>query len=365
MGLVKYIDRQNKFIEIFNNTTGFYLRSGVMENGVDTGIDPFMRNFPQLIDIGIMGGCTHGSSGLCIKSGIQCYQNGLKVQKPNMSLECFKKIVDQCKGRTFQFALGGRGDVDQHEECEAILRYCRANGIVPNFTTSGLGLTSELVQMLEKYVGAIAVSWYRAEHTYTALEMLINAEIKTNIHYVLGKNTINEAIERLTNNSFAEGINAIIFLMHKPVGMGSHENVLDASDPRVKQFFEIIDSHHFDFKIGFDSCSCPGILNFTENINLDSIDYCEGGRYSCYIDAQMNMMPCSFANDDHGWFVNLNEHSIHDAWNSAVFERFRYSLKHSCSDCNDRLLCGGGCPIPKVNCITLCNRTERDFVCPK
>ena len=51
----KYIDTDNKFFEMFNPETGAYIRSGIIENGKDTGVDPFMRNFPQLIDIGVMG----------------------------------------------------------------------------------------------------------------------------------------------------------------------------------------------------------------------------------------------------------------------------------------------------------------------
>lgn len=361
--MIKYVDKENKFVEMFNKDTGFYMRSGIIENGKDTGVDPFMRNFPQLIDVGIMGSCVHGASGLCMKSGIQCYQNGLKIRKPNMSLENFKKIVDECKGKSFQFALGGRGDVDQHENYEEILAYCQENDIVPNFTSSGLGFTQEIVDVCKKYCGAIAISWYRAPHTLKAINMLIDSDVKTNIHYVLGNNTIDEAIERLNDNTFPTGINAIIFLMHKPVGLGSEENVLQPDNPKVKEFFEIIDTKKFDFKIGFDSCSCAGIVNFTNKINLDSIDYCEGSRHSCYIDAQMNMMPCSFANDDSSWFVSLNDNTIQEAWNSKVFNSFRFSLSNSCKGCKDRLCCGGGCPI--VNQITLCNRKERDFKCQK
>jgi radical SAM protein with 4Fe4S-binding SPASM domain len=355
-----YVDKKNKFIETFDNKTGFYMRSGIIDkNGRDTGVDPFMRDFPGLIDIGIMGSCIHGSSGLCIQSGVQCYQSGLKIKKPNITFENFKKIIDQCKGKVFQCALGGRGDVDQHENLEEILSYCCNNNIVPNFTTSGLGLTQEIVDICKDKVGAVAVSFYRAPHTYKAINLLTSNNIKTNIHYVLGNNSIDEAIERLTNNSFPDGINAIIFLMHKPIGLGKEENVLRPSDPRVKQFFEIIDSQQFDFKIGFDSCSCAGIVNFTNNINIDSIDYCEGARHSCYIDAQMNMMPCSFGNNDNKWFVNLNDCSIEEAWYSEAFYRFRHSLLYSCKDCKDGLRCGGGCPI--VPQITLCNRKEKDF----
>ena len=153
-------DRENKFISMFNTATGQYIRTGVLEDGKDTGVDPFMASFPELIDIGIMGHCVHGESGLCAKSGIQCYQNGLYVKEPNMKLSDFKRIVDECKDKTFQFALGGRGDVDQHEDFEEILRYCRENDIVPNFTTSGLGLTAEKIELCKKYCGAVAISMY-------------------------------------------------------------------------------------------------------------------------------------------------------------------------------------------------------------
>ena len=47
----RYIDRENKFVEMFDEKTGFYMRSGIIEDGKDTDIDPFMRNFPQLIDV--------------------------------------------------------------------------------------------------------------------------------------------------------------------------------------------------------------------------------------------------------------------------------------------------------------------------
>lgn len=372
-------DKKRRFISVFNPNTGYYMRTGMLEDeGVkeinketsgielltimhayDTGVDPFMASYPELLDVGIMGHCNHGASGLCIKSGVQCYQNGLKTKRPNMPFEDFKKIVDQSKGKTFQFALGGRGDADQHEDFEKILRYCRDNGIVPNFTSSGLGFNEKIVTLCKELCGAVAISWYRQEHTNKAIRMLLDAGVTTNIHYVLGNNSIDEAIEMLENNSFPDGINAVIFLLHKPVGLGQETNVLKADDERVKKFFKLIDERKFPFQIGFDSCSCAGIVNNTKRIDMTSIDFCEGGRFSAYIDADMNMMPCSFANQDPSWFVNLKDHSIQEAWNSEVFDRFRYSLWNSCKGCKDRNCCGGGCPL--VNQITLCNRRERDF----
>ena len=359
-----YIDKKNKFIEKFDAHSGFYIRSGIIENGEDTGIDPFMRNFPQLIDVGIMGKCTHGLEGLCGKAGVQCYQNGEHIVKRNMPVEDFTLIASQCAGKVFQFALGGRGDPDQHEHFEEILRISRDSGIVPNLTTSGLRMTPKIAMLCKRYAGAVAVSWYRSMHTLEAIAMLLKAGIKTNIHYVLGKNTVDEAIERLQNRSFPSGINAVIFLLHKPVGLGEEANVVRYNDIKTKEFFKVIDELELPYKIGFDSCTVPGLVTMSSNIDFTSTDYCEGARHSCYIDAQLNMMPCSFAMSaqtdiSHHWSVNLRNYSIVEIWESEPFERFRNHLRNSCPDCPDRLFCGGGCPI--VNQITLCDRKERYY----
>lgn len=357
--MIKKIDKKNKFISMFNPDTGFYMRSGVIENGKDTGVDPFMTSYPELIDVGVMGHCVHGASGLCMKSGVQCYQNGLHTKFPNMSFENFKRIVDECKGKTFQFALGGRGDVDQHEDFEKILRYCRENSIVPNFTSSGLGFTDEIVSLCKELCGAVAISWYRQEHTYRAIQMLLDAGVKTNIHYVLGNNSIDEAIERLKKNDFPKGISSVIFLLHKNVGLGSNKNVLNVNDDRVKEFFEIIDTGEFDFSIGFDSCSIPGLINLTKNINPDSYDTCEGGRWSAYITSDMKMLPCSFDNQELKWAYDISNDTIQNAWNSEQFDNFRSHFKHSCFGCSRRNECMGGCPIRRE--IVLCERNEKDL----
>ena len=54
--MIRKYDKKNKFMSMFDPKTGFYARTGILdENGKDTGVDPFMTSFPELIDIGIMG----------------------------------------------------------------------------------------------------------------------------------------------------------------------------------------------------------------------------------------------------------------------------------------------------------------------
>ena len=358
---MKYIvhDRKYHYKYAFDTKTGAYVRTGILDNqGQDTGVNPFMASFPHLIDVGVMGHCIHGKTGLCARAGIGCYQSGMLIERPNMSVEDFEWIAKQCKGRCNQLALGGRGDPDQHKHFEELLRISRENNLVPNFTTSGYGMTQELAVICKKYCGAVAVSWYRSEYTLNAIQLLLNAGVKTNIHYVLGKNSIDEAIDRLDRNDFPAEINAVIFLLHKPAGQGSQANVLDFFDPRVARFFAQVDRSH-SFKVGMDSCNVPGAINYCKHILPESLDTCEGGRFSCYISADMVMVPCSF-DQQKQYQVQLNEHtSIEEAWNSEPFERFRDRMRSACPECPKKVLCMGGCPLMPE--IVFCESEKREI----
>lgn len=359
--IVRYIIKDEKyhFVSAFDMQTGAYVRTGVLDdNGKDTGVDPFMASYPHLIDVGIMGHCIHGKTGLCAKAGIGCYQSGKFVHKENMDVKDFEWIAKQSKGRCNQFALGGRGDPDQHERFEEILKICRENQLVPNFTTSGFGMTREIAKLCKQYCGAVAVSWYRNDYTYKAIECLLSEGVKTNIHFVLGNNSIDEAIQRLKENDFPKGINAVIFLLHKPVGQGTQDNVLSVDDIRVQEFFKQVDSRH-PFKVGMDSCNVPGAIQFCKTILPESLDTCEAARFSCYISADMMMVPCSF-DQDRKYQVSLKEMTIEEAWNSLPFEMFRNKMRRACMGCSKRQLCLGGCPI--VPEIVFCNSEKRRIV---
>ena len=358
---MRYIihDKKYNFKYAFDTKTGGYIRTGILdENGMDTGVDPFMGSYPHLIDVGIMGHCIHGKTGLCVKAGIGCYQSGLIIEKPNMAVSDFKIIAEQSKDRCNQFALGGRGDPDQHEHFEEILQICRENNLVPNFTTSGYGMTPQIAKLCKEYCGAVAVSWYRSEYTINAIKMLQEAGVTTNIHYVLGNNSIDEAIDRLENKSFPQGINAVVFLLHKPAGLGSKENVLSPEDPRVKTFFNEVDNGKHPHKIGMDSCCVPGLINNCKSVMPEALDTCEGGRFSCYVSADMKLLPCSFDQNEK-FAVSLRGTTIEEAWNSKAFEDFRMSLRTRCPNCRDRDGCMGGCPLMPE--IVLCSRDEKNF----
>ena len=350
-----YHDQDNRFVEHFDPNTGAYSRTGILdEKGKDTGCDPFMRDFPNLLDIGIMNTCV--CAGKC---RVDCYQKASERHGPNMIAADYESIMKQCAGRVFEVALGGAGDPDTHEDFERILQLTRAYGIVPNFTTSGILMSPEKANLCSRYCGAVAVSEHHADYTENAIRMLLDAGCKTNLHFVLGKHTIDEAIRRLQTNDFYSGINAVVFLLYKPVGFGKQENVLCTDDTRLRTFFELIDSKNFPFRVGFDSCTTPGIFHFTKNVVPESIDTCEGGRFSAYITPDMKMLPCSFDNQALRYAVDLRTHTIEAAWYGDEFEEFRDHLRYSCLGCKNKSLCMGGCPL--VPEIVLCNDEERHY----
>lgn len=348
--MIRKYDKKNRYISMFNPDTGFYMRSGILdEHGKDTGVDPFMSSFPELIDVGIMQTC------VCAKQcNVDCYQKAIDRTGENMSVENFKRILEECKGKCFQFALGGAGDVDTHENFEEILSLCREYDIVPNFTTSGIAMTKEKAEICKEYCGAVAVSEHFAPYTDRAIDMLLEAGVKTNIHYVLSSRTIQDATAKLMLDGFKDGINAVVFLLYKPVGLGRIENVINTNDPRVIDFFRAVDNFNGKHKIGFDSCTVPALINFTEKINPNSFDTCEGGRWSMYITSDMKALPCSFDNQDMKWAYDISNDTIQHAWDSEVFEDFRNHFRNSCPNCERRRECMGGCPIR--NEIVLCNR---------
>lgn len=171
---------------------------------------------------------------------------------------------------------------------------------------------------------------FRGLYTYRAIDILLQAGVKTNVHYVLSEKTLKEAVRLLEEGGFREGINAAVFLLHKPIGLGRKEHIIRDTTPCLEEFFALIDRGGLPFKIGFDSCTVPGLLRYFKMTDSVSIDTCEGGRWSAYITPDMHMLPCSFDNQQMCWAVDLRSHSIEEAWNGSVFDRFRKNFQNAC-----------------------------------
>jgi len=326
------IFRNEDYEVFFNSKTGLEVSRGIPGKP-----DPFVTELPLLLDIGIMGSCKNKCSF--------CYQGD--GDEPNMTLDNFKSIIDQTKYHVNQVALGGRGDPNKHEHFEEILTYARKNNVVPSYTTSGIDLTDEEIE-ISKICGAVAVSDYGTPITYGAIQRFLDAGIKTNIHLIFSSSSFQKCIQILYGSNpwismnqlrapmfELEKLNGVVFLLFKPQGRGADCPDLSPSDYQLEVMAERVMDSKASFKIGIDSCLANHLYKFGNVSALHDlvIDSCEAGRMSAYITPAMEMMPCSYA--DKKLRVSITkEKDISYIWNrSNSFKKFRTILRKNRFSC--------------------------------
>jgi len=197
--VIKHSNFQH-FTAYFDKSSGFFLRKE------DEGYpEPFWSNdAPELIDISITNWCDKGCS--------ICYRNS-NDNGHHMKLEDYENIMIQAKEiGVFQVALGG-GNPNQHPDFCRILELTRKKyGIVPSYTTNGRGLSKDILEYSKKFCGAVAVSYYEPQDEFNeAIELLLNYNIKVNVHFVLTFQSINTAIKLLKNEKNRNSFNICFY----------------------------------------------------------------------------------------------------------------------------------------------------------
>ena len=283
---------------LFNQRTGFFMR--VEDDGYP---EPFWaEEGPELLDVSITNYCERGCQF--------CYRKA-NTKGQHMSLEALNHVITQAKkAGVFQIALGG-GNPNQHPYFKDVLRVIREAGIVPTYTTNGDGLSEDILAATKAYCGAMAVSLYEPYMGYEEVfERIHSMGIKCNAHVIL----------KIVNDV-----------------------------PKLQQFYRAVANCN-SVKIGFDSCSVPGIVSWM-NVNSTLVEPCESARFSAFISEDLRMYPCSFMANT-GLFGDLRSDSLTDIWrNHSVFVTHREKLAHNkCIGCHARNLCNGGCVfIPEIN----------------
>ncbi|MGA2332540.1 MAG: radical SAM protein [Syntrophales bacterium] len=212
--------------------------------------NPRLAPWPELVDISISSHCSKGCS--------YCYRDC----RPNHSfitIEDYefilRSLIHPQWGTVFQAAIGG-GEPLEHPHFENIVNKTLEYGIIPNLTTNGKLITKDIAAFLENRAGAVALSVSNPEDIiYQTHRILINQGVRTNIHYVLSKDSIEGAIGILEGryNKILSGVNGVIFLTYKATGRAKKDNCLKWNDS-LKSFIRLIDNNNCSAKIGFDAC---------------------------------------------------------------------------------------------------------------
>ena len=323
-----------------------------MRWGVSLDQDAVLAPWPELADISISNHCT--------KHCDFCYRDS-KPDNSFVSVADYESILDSLTsprwGSVFQVALGG-GEPLEHPGFLEIIQRTWERGIVANFTTNGLGVTRTLAAGLAGKVGAVAISISNIEELCPErVKILADAGIKTNLHFILDNNSIDQATELLKGrfNHLLDDVNAVIFLTFKPKGRGTGSRCL-RSGTSLDRFVARIDSNACSAHIGFDACFVPILMRRTE-VDVDYVDSCECAFFSVYIDEQMNVKPCSFAAGNRDSF-NLRQYSMEEIWTQHFSDYKRRILDHSCGeDCKHSPSCHGKCAY--FDSLAFCYQPER------
>ena len=293
-------------------------------------------------------------SNYCSNECEYCYRSSSPDGKV-ISIENYEFILKQLTseeyGSVFQVALGG-GEPLLHPDFNEILRITKEKfNIIPNYTTSGKFFDKDNIEATRKYCGAIAISYdpYR-DLTLDELSKigscLKDNNIKANIHYVISEKTLNNAIEIIEGkyDEFLTNFNAIIFLTFKPFGRADNQDSIKSSD-KLNSFLKLIDNPVSKVRIGFDACFVPLLIKNTD-VDNDMVDSCECGFFSVYVDENLNVMPCSFCNENNLKY-NLMEFNFGDIWLNK-FSDYRTFITENgridCTDCDKLDDCRGKCP---------------------
>ena len=339
---------------VFDRKTGFLARWGNTRDENPT----FSPVGPEIADIEISTVC-HGI-GKTMETRVPCswcYKSNTGTGE-NMSFETFQAVVEKFPANLTQIAFG-IGDIDGNPDLWRIMQLSREKGIIPNVTVNGMGINQETAQRLAKLCGAVAVSHYGDDLCFNAVQALTEAGLKqVNIHKLLSKETLASCfrlIYQVKTDSRLKGLKAIVFLMLKPKGNRNKMHGLDCLE-----YYQFLLNYARDngVNIGMDSCSAPMALKSLPSQFTDSVEPCESGLFSIYVNVKGEVFPCSFTEGTLGWETGLDVPSakdfLQDVWFHPRLEDWRNNLLRTSQDCDcDKKLDCRSCPVYNI---TLCKK---------
>lgn len=175
-----------------HNYRGLYVNGQTIRLALDPSKPITELEYPEFYDVKVTSFC----KGNCP----YCYQNSTNNSPHNLGIvDRFKEFFGKFNKnqRPFQIAFGG-GEPTSHPEFTSLLQTCFDMGIEPNYTTNGMNIEEDLLNITKSICGGVAVSthphlnsiWRKAAYSF------LDKEIHTNLHVIIGnKTTIDEFAE--------------------------------------------------------------------------------------------------------------------------------------------------------------------------
>jgi len=299
--------------------------------------------------------CTNRCNANCP----HCYMDSGTADQSEMNTDEFKKALEYLSRMgVFHVALGG-GEALLREDLFDIATFARQVGLVPNLTTSGIGLTEELAAKM-KVFGQVNLSLdgvgelsgiFRgrdiSDDVDRALLMLRMSEIRAGLNCVLGRGNFDGIVE-LFEYAKKRGVNEIEFLRLKPSGRA--EDMYDDQKMTYEQNLQLLPTltactEGYEIVPKIDCSFIPMLCCHNpprDLLNAMATYGCEAGNVLIGARSDGTVSGCSFLPDKGIKVMDLKE-----AWIAhPELERMRSWTKHApepCLSCEYLDICKGGC----------------------
>lgn len=181
----------------------------------------------------------------------------------------------------FQVAIGGAGEPTNHPEFVEFLYEVESNGIVPNFTTNGMKVTTDVLQACDDVVGGVSVTLHPHLERFwrTALQTYAKTSAQLHAHLVVYDESSTVLLEKYMEE-FPDV--TMVLLPFQYVGFG--ENYTDTGTYFYDTLFETIVSEGWQDRIAYGA----GFHEYLSEWNLVGASLYEPHDYSYYIDLKGN-----------------------------------------------------------------------------
>ena len=335
------------YYQLFNKNTGFNIRMGK-----DANDDPSWCPLgPEIADIEVVtGSCPKVNSENCR----WCYKNNTSAPGKVMTLDEFKKVIKSFPMNLSQVALGITG-VKSNPYLVDMLKWLREYGVIGNLTLTGADLDDDMAENLAKYCGACAVSCYdkakdlcyrTIDKLHTIAQQKFGKDMHVNMHIVIADFSIDHVMSVLEDvkNGKVPGLKSIVMLHAKPVGRAKNMDCSLSKDNLTK-VIKFCLSNNISF--GFDSCNGHNVQDILIEMGkgelCTSIEPCESGRQSIYVNVEGKITPCSFVEhvyENESIDLLTKDVKISNEWSqNKMLDKFRNCTK-----------CSKSCPIYSLDC---------------
>ena len=272
-----------------------------------------------------------------------CYK-GNTMNGKNMSLETFKTVLDKFPPTLTQLAFGADAFGTANPDLWDMARYARSKFVIPNITLADI--SDDVADKVAGVMGACAISRYDDKNIcYNSVKKLTDRGMtQVNIHNMICEETFNRTMETIFDmgsDPRLAKMNALVFLSLKQKGRGEH-GFTPLTQARFNQLVQAAMDAGISY--GFDSCSANKFINYINEIEpvnkaqlLTSVEPCESGLFSSYVNVDAKYSPCSFSEGTEGWEEGIDITKIKsfskEVWFSEQVASWRKKLLGNCRSC--------------------------------